>query len=543
MGSMASMGPDRSSRLGAGRLSRRELLRRSGLVLFAASSGGLLASACDVAGDPGDDEAPQDGLAVRTVMDIQNLDPAFMISTVDDAVMLCVAENLVTYLPGSTELSNELAAELKSSQDGLTHEFRLKEGIPFQGGFGEVTAEDVKFSFERIAGLTEPKLDSPYQGDWATLQEVEVTGKHTGVIKLSKPFPPLFLTTLPGQSGIIISRKAYEERGEEFATNPIGSGPYEFVEWKRGQRVVLRRFADWGGAATEWAQKPQAKEIRFEPITDDSAANIAVETGEVDFGPVAHASVERFQNDEGFAVTKQTTLDYGWVGFNVSDKDLSDVNVRRAIRQALDVDSMIAAAFDGQTTRANTLIAPDMPIGHWSEAPKYQRDTAAAKALLEKAGVDNLNLEMSIAEEPGARAIAEIVQANLKDIGITVKIRLRAEGEMKEQVKSLQLFYVSFSNQADPSWATVWFITEQIGEWNYMSWSNTEYDSLHQAALVETDQSRRDEMYVRMQQFMDEDAVAAWVMYRTHHYAHRPDLEPSLVTPRYGKYRAWDTRA
>jgi peptide/nickel transport system substrate-binding protein len=535
--------PGPSAPLAAGSLSRRELLRRSGLVLIAASSGGVLASACDVAGDPGDEQAPQDTLGVRTVMDIQNLDPAFMVSTVDDAVMLCVAENLVTFLPGSTELSNELAAELKSSEDGLTHEFRLKEGIPFQGGFGEVTAEDVKFSFERIAGLTDPKLDSPYQGDWATLKEVEVTGKYTGVIRLSKPFPPLFLTTLPGHAGMIISRKAYEERGEDFATNPVGSGPYEFVEWKRGQRVVLRRFADWGGAATEWAEEPQWKEIGFEPITDDSAANIAVETGEVDFGPVAHASVERFRNDDNFAVTKQTTLDYGWVGFNVRDEDLSDVNVRRAIRRALDVDSMIAAAFEGKTTRANTLIAPDMPIGHWGEAPQYQRDTEEAKALLEKAGVDKLNLEMSIAEEPGARAIAAIVQANLKDIGITVKIRLRAEGEMKEQVKSLQLFYVSFSNQADPSWATVWFISDQIGEWNYMSWSNEEYDSLHEAALVETDQSRRDEMYVRMQQLMDEDAVAAWVMYRTHHYAHVPELEPSLVTPRYGKYRAWDIRA
>lgn len=525
-------------------LSRRELMRRGAFLFAAASSPGLL-SACEAATDPGTQETPaQRRLKLRMILDIKNLDPAFMTGTQDDAVMLCVAENLVTYRPGSSELVPELAAELTSSDDGRSHEFRLREGHPFHRGFGEVTADDVKFSFERIAGLTEPAIDSTYQGDWAALEEVEVTGNYTGVIRLSEPFAPLFLTTLPGNAGIVISRKAYEELGEEYATNPVGSGPYEFVRWSRGREVLLRRFADWGGgSAADWATDPRWREIAFQPISDDTAADVAVETGEVDFGPVAASSVERFETDDQFAVTGQTTLDYGWIGFNVTDNRLSDVGVRRAIRQALDIDAMVDAAFEGQTTPAHALIAPEMPIGYWEDAPRYRRDTAAAQSLLAEAGVDRLSLEMSIQEEPGSRAIAEITQANLADIGVDVNIRMRAEGEMYEQVKSMQLFYVSFSNQADPSWATVWFTSDQVGGWNYMSWSNKEFDSLHQDALVELDESRRHRMYVRMQEVMDEEAVAAWVMYRTHHYAHAPNLEPSLITPRYGKYRAWAFQA
>lgn len=531
---------DRSSALSLGPMSRRQLLQRGGVLGLVASSPAFL-SACSAASDSGTASAAKKGgsLTVRLVADIQNLDPAFLVGATDDSVMLCVAENLVTYRPGSTKLVNELAEELTSSADGLTHTFRLKQGIQFHRGFGEMTADDVKFSFERIAGLTKPAIDSPYKGDWAALKQVKVTGKYTGVIELKEPFAPLFLTTLPCSSGIIISHKAYQKLGKKIATNPVGTGPYEFTKWTRGQEVLLTKFDGWSGAAKKWAGEPEWKQLHLRPIADDSAADIALQSGDVALGPIPYPSVKRFSKDPKFQVTTQTTYDYGWVGFNVLDKSLSDIRVRKAIRQALDVNSMIAAAFDGQTTRAHALIAPGMPIGHWAGAPTYDPNPAAAKALLKQAGVKNLKLVMSIEEEAGADAIAQIVQANLKDIGITVTIMKRATGAMMQQVKSLQLFYTSFSNQADPSWATVWFTGSQVGTWNFMSWTNKEFDTLNKAALVETDKTKRGQMYVQMQKLMDADAVATWVMYRTNHYVHAPKLKPSLVTPRYGKYRIW----
>ena len=519
-------------------LTRRDLLLRGGILAAAAGSPAFLA-ACDVAGDATGSGSTKKQLAIRLVSDIATLDPAQMTSTVEDAVMLCVGENLMTYKAGSTDLVPELAEELTSSKDGRTHTFRLKKGMRFHGDYGEVTAEDVKFSFERIAGLTKPKIDSAYQGDWAALEGVEVTDTHTGVIHLKEPFAPLMLTTIPGNAGIIISRAAYEELGEDFATQPIGSGPFEFERWRRGQSIDLKRFAQWGGAGKKWGGTPPMERISFKPIPEDSAADVAVESGEVDFGPIAHISVDRFDQDDEFSVTKQTTLDYGWVGFNVTDPKLSDVRVRRALRSALDIDAMIVAAFNGNTTRANALLAPDMPIGHWPQAPRYERDLEGAKALLAEAGVRDLAVNMDIQEEPGSRTIAEIVQANLSDIGVNVRIRMNAEGEIFENTPSLQMFYASFSNQADPSWATVWFTSDQIGAWNMMSWSDKEFDTLHAKALTELNVERRHQMYLRMQKLMDEDAVAAWVMYRTHHYAHSGDLGPTLLTPRFGKYRAW----
>ena len=107
------------------------------------------------------------------------------------------------------------------------------------GGYGELTAEDVKFSYERIAGLTTPKLDSPYEGDWSPhLKEVIGQGQAVGhdrpqgAVRADHALDACRRRPAP-----ILSKKAVEERGEKFATDPIGTGPYEFVSWKPKQQV------------------------------------------------------------------------------------------------------------------------------------------------------------------------------------------------------------------------------------------------------------------------------------------------------------------
>jgi peptide/nickel transport system substrate-binding protein len=501
--------------------------------------------------DPDEPDLPEapdaagDTLTIRLVQDIANLDPAILPATVDDAVLMTVAEGLVTFKPGTTEVVNQLAKTFEASEDGLRYDFELKEGIQFHGGYGEVTAEDVKYSFERIAGLTDPPIESTYVDDWAALEGVEVTGTYTGTIILNEQFAPLMVTTLPGHAGLVLSKAAVEELGEDFATAPIGTGPYEFTSWSPRSEVVVTRFADYGGASSDFADPPQWERIVFAAIEDDSAADIALETGAVDFGQVSHAAVSRFEANEAFEVTKLTTADYGWVGMNVTDPVLSDVNVRRAVRAAIDVDSILAAGFENRVTRANALISPEMAVGHWADAPVVERDVDAARGYLAEAGVDTLTLDMSIREEPGSRAVAEIVQANLAEVGITVNINLLESATYREEATAgdNQLFYQSFSNSADPSWATVWFTCDQVGDWNYMSWCNEDFDALHEAALVEQDPDARSAMYIQMQEIMDEEAVAAWVMYRTHYYAYTKGLEPSIMSARYGKYAAWDFRS
>src|SRR6056297_2836136 len=176
---------------------------------------------------------------MRLGEDIENLDPAHLVRGYDIAIVLY--SNLLKYKPGSSELVNDAAEEFDISEDGKVITFKLREGIQFHKGYGEMTAEDVKFSFERII---DPEENSEYTADWQTLDRVEVTGKYTGRIILKEPLASLLVTTIPFTPGSIISKKAYEELGNRFATNPVGSGPYYMERWVPEQLLVLSRFED-----------------------------------------------------------------------------------------------------------------------------------------------------------------------------------------------------------------------------------------------------------------------------------------------------------
>jgi peptide/nickel transport system substrate-binding protein len=530
-------------------INRRQFLQRAmGVGLsFGAASALLAACGGDEGGGAGtgaEEGAPSvstDQLRVHLDEDIENLDPAINPGHTDTAVSTNIFENLVVYRPDSFEVVNELAETFEPSEDGLRYDFKLKEGIQFHGGYGELTADDVKFSYERIAGLTKPKIESAYSADWAALEVVEVNDKYSGTIVLKEPFAPLMTTTLPVQAGQIVSKKAVEERGERFGTEPIGTGPYEFVEWQRNQHVLLRQFAEYGGAA-EYVEKPPWKEIRFVVIAEDNPTAIALETGELDFAVLATTEVSRFQENADFEVIEKTTLNYNWIGMNVEHENLKDKNVRLAVINGIDVPSIIEAAFDGRWTRATAIIPPGMPLGHWEDAPVYERNLEQAQEYLAQAGAEGLQLEMTVSDgEEGAATVAEIVQANLNEVGFDVQVVVQEGGvfglnEPEANAKK-QLFYTGFTTNPDPSWSTVWFTCDQVGVWNWMSWCNDEYSRLDREAARETDEQKRTEMYIRMQELMDEDAVALWVAWPTEILAARKGIKPAIQPD--GGYHAW----
>jgi peptide/nickel transport system substrate-binding protein len=527
------------------RIGRRQFLERAAGLGFSVSAASAFLAACG--GDDEEAAPPATGatgetvtgaaeasgaLRIRLLNDIINLDPAFYPALADEVAMLGVYEGLVTYKPGTWEVVNQLAETFEPSSDGLRFDFKLKEGIEFHGGYGEVTAEDVKFSYERIAGLTRPKLDSPYKGDWAPhLQEVQTSGKYEGTIVLKEPFAPLMLTTMPVNSGLVLSKKAVEEKGKKYTTSPIGTGPYEFVEWKPKQEVRLKRFAGYSGASedtlgTIW------DELILIPVEEDEAAAIAIETGEIDSGELPLNSVGRFQDNDEFTVEERTSLDYQWIGMNTRSPKLEDINVRQAIRYAIDVPSILEAAFEGRWEQAGAIISPGMPIGYWEDAPLYERDLDQANEFLSQASNPPSELDFRFTEETGARATGEIVQANLAEIGIDVKLTQLDSSAYyaleKEEMRSRDLFFVGFVTQPDPSWSTVWFVCDQIDVWNWMYWCDEEYDRLHNAALKEADQAKRNDMYIEMQKLWDAAVHTVWLAWPTRYFGTRQGLQAGM---------------
>jgi peptide/nickel transport system substrate-binding protein len=472
------------------------------------------------------EEAEPKILRVRMYGDIQNLDPAFRISENDEVVSNAVMNGLVRYCPNSYDLCNQLAEEIEESDDGLEIRFKLREGVMWHEGYGELTAEDVKYSYERFI---DPDLAADYADDWATLDYVEVIDDYNGVIHLTEPYAPLWNSTMPVNSGNIIPKDYVEEIGvEAFASDIIGTGPYLFDEWRPQEMVILKKNPDY------WGEEPYWDEIHLIPIEDDKAGEVALEAGDLDFGLISIASVERFEDNPDFEVWSKPSLRYSWIGMNVQHPKLEDPDVRRAVIYGIDVPSIIQAAYLGKVERECTLIPPGL-VGHWADAPCYERDVEKAKEYLSKAGLETLDLRLDLQDTTEDRIWAEIVQQNLAEVGINVELNPMDSSTYwtttfgEQAAENNELAIGGYSMQNDPAWATMWFTCDQIGVWNAYSWCSEEYDALHREALVTLDPDKRHELYVEMQKLWDEAAHTVWVTHGVRVYGYNPEIAPATT--------------
>ena len=461
-------------------------------------------------------------LKVRMGKDIGNLDPAFIVGSEDDMVDRAIMEGLVRY-NAAGEMENQLAETLNVSEDGLTIEFKLREGVMWQRGYGELTTDDVKFSYERYL---DPELDAAYKDDYASLDRVEIISKYEGKIILKEPQATLWTVVLPMTSGLIVCKKFVEEVGlEKFKTDVVGTGPYELAEWRPAEKLVLKRNADY------WGEPSYYDEIQLFPISDDKAAEVALSAGELDFSLISLASTDQFQNDPNFKVNIIPSTAYSWIGMNVENPKLADVNVRQAIRYGIDVPSILMAAYNGKAPQARALI-PEGTLGYWADAPLYERDVDKAKEYLAAAGVTSLELNLAIQDTSEFRTWAEVAQANLAEVGITINIVPLDSSAFwdlgaGDKGKEVELFAIGYSSVGpEPAWSSMWFTCDQVGVWNWMRWCSPEFDELHQSGIKSIDAAEREQIYIDMQKLWDEAVVSVWITNVPQIYVSKPEINP-----------------
>ncbi len=486
----------------------------------------VLISLVTVACDGEQDATTSKILRIRQKEDIRNLDPAFIVGGEDDTISRAVMEGLIINKPDSMEVENLLAEWIELSEDGLEISFKLKEGIMWHKGYGELTTEDVKYSFERFK---DPDLAAAYADDWVSLDRVEIIDKYEGKIILTEPQATLWTTTLPLTSGLIVCKKYVEEVGlEKFSTEIIGTGPYVLSEWRPSEVAILTRNEDY------WGEQPYWDEIHIFPISDDAAAEVALEAGEVDFSMISLASVDRFESDPAFEVMTLPTNTYGWIGMNIENPKLQDINVRQAIRYGIDVPSILEAAYAGKAEQARALLPPSI-LGHWEDAPLYERDVEKARAYLAAAGLESLDLELAVLNTMEFRTWAEIIQQNLAEVGINITISTLDSSSFwslgeGDKGKEVELFTMTYSAMSDPAWFTMWFTSDQVGVWNWMRWASEEFDALHKEGIVTLDPEKRAPIYIEMQKLWDEAVHSVWVTHRPLAYAYSPTIAPAMYS-------------
>jgi peptide/nickel transport system substrate-binding protein len=506
---------------GRERISRGEFLKRAGSVGALAVSAGVFSGVASACSSPkaSTSSSKTATLTLAAPDDIISLDANLAVSVLDTFIVFAVYEGLQGFMPnGSDTLEYRVAESLEVSPDGLQARFRLKQGVMFHKGYGELTAQDVKFSFERIAGIIKPNINSYMASNWAYLQEVKVLGKYDGIILLKEPYAPLMTVTIPFLSGLIVSEKAVQKLGKAFALNPVGTGPYEFVSWTPGQKAVIRRFEDWHGHPA-----PDFEEIIFTPgLTDAQTLTISLETNALDLVQVPYSSFSRIQKMPGTTIHSKPTDNYAWIGMNMLHPKLTDINVRQAIRYAIDVPSMITAGFDNQVERATAVISPKMPLGYWKDAPVYNRDLAKAKSYLDKATSKPTSLTLTTyTDSPAANTVAQIAAANLADIGITVSISSKPTELAGSFLRDQELFFLGFDGTApDPYSATQWFTCAEFDQWNWQYWCDSKADALLNAALHEIDPAKRSAMYIEWQELWNDACNVVWVAWMAEPWAY-----------------------
>lgn len=474
----------------------------------------------------------QDGkvLRVRAYADIQNLDPAFRKAAPEDDIMRNIYPGLATMPPGDAWKWKADAVTRLEQVDPTHIEFTLMDGLTWSGGHGPVTAEDVKFSFER---MIDPKLDSPYKGDWAALDHVEVKDEKSGVIVLKEPFPPLWNVGLVFGSGRIVSKKALEAAGGRIDTSPPAQcGRYVLKEWLPKQRTVLTRNPEWPG-------EPGAfEEIHVIPIEDEKTAELGLEAGDLDYTWVAVSSIPRYRETPPKAgkVIVKPSLAYVWLGMNQEAAPFDKLEVRRAVQHAVDVPTVLEAAYFGAAAPATGIIAPGL-TGH-REKVIYGYDPDKARDLLKQAGFPNgFDCTIDVLNKTERIAAAQALQAVLADVGINLQVRQHDSGTFwslgdqssGDSWKTIQLLISRFSMQPDPSFATDWFTPEQIGVWNWERWNSPEYGKLNAAAKIETDIAKRNEMYIKMQDLMEESGSYVFLTHEAVGVGYRDAVAPGLM--------------
>ena len=473
-------------------------------------------------------------LKIRNYADITTLDPAYILSTPEAIILEAVHRKLITYIPGSHWVWDFDAAESITQIDDTHIEFTLKKGILFTNGYGEMTAEDVKFSYERII---DPTLNSPWAGDWGALDHVDITGRYSGVIVLKTPFLPLWSTTLPGVTGHILSKKASATINKNRPQLlKAYSGPYYLKEWKPNEKIVLaqnKNYKGFKGFKTDFDQ------ILVFPIEDERTAEMAFENGDLDFTWVSIPSYVRYQQTppENSTIKNFPSLYSLHLAQNQNNDLLKDIRVRKAIQMAVNIPLILQESYLGLAKPATGIVPPGI-IGY---RPKSNIPLAgnieAAKALLASAGFpDGISVTLDCQNKTSDIKTAQMIQKTLLQAGIRVKISLYdietfwqlGDESFGSNWNQIQLFLSRWSSDPDPSYTLQYFSSKFIGSDNWEHFASDKYDQLVIEGVKELDSIKRSNIYIKMQDLLEDSGSFRFITNETTPLVYRNTIIPGL---------------
>jgi len=464
-----------------------------------------------------------DTLVVATTYDAKTLDPYMTNDVASSNAMRQIYETLVT-IDDQGKVVPSLAEKIERV-DGKTYRFTLKKGVKFHNG-ETLTADDALYSLNRayekgasvrhIMGVIDP----------AGFKKINDL---TFEVKTKESMSSFLAALTHFGGGVILNRKAVEAAGDDYGFNPVGTGPYELVNWRKGDRMELERFDEFHGTT------PEFPKMVLRVIPEASNRTIELESGDVDIAfELSSLDVSRVTANKNLNLLSLVDNSTTYLGFNCSKKPFNNEILRQAITKAINIPASVKAVFRGTATPAFGPIAPNVKYSNTTLKPSVQ-DIAAAKKLLAQAGFPNGFSTTLWTNSKKVRVdMATIIQAQLKKIGVTVKIQVLEWGAYLQGLKENkhEMFIVGWTCQTpDPDMAVFPpFHSSQIGGNNFAAFGDKEVDGLLDKGRLTADGPKRAAIYAKVQDLILKKAP--WVFLANQKFAfgvqaYLTDFEPS----------------
>lgn len=435
----------------------------------------------------------------------------------------------------SFDYIGELANDLQTSADGLTVTLPLHEGVKFHNG-KLLTSADCKYTLTYLLSSASTKkasffdtIKDPATGEekqLARIADIQTPDAKTLVLKLARPVDRQKVVSSLVAIGIIP-----EGTGPQQASAPVGTGPFKFVSYDAGQMLLdLKANPDY------WEGAPSIQDLRVRVVEDANAMQAELKSGRIDLTPLPSNltpdTVANLAKDPQLQVQKFAGANIVYLGFNVQQPPVNNLKLRQAIAYAINREQIINDLLQGQATLANSIL----PERSWaySSGEKYSYDPARAKQLLDEAGLkdpDGEGPQMRLAQpleykvsasSPATRQYAEVIQSQLKAVGIPVNIVTIDFNTLLDQLPKGQFQMTSsqwIGGNQDPIFLRDIFATPEIPNekrkgLNRSRYSNSEVDKLLDDAMNVPDRQQALTLYTNAQTIISREAPMIPLWYR-----------------------------
>ncbi|MDD5800075.1 MAG: ABC transporter substrate-binding protein [Coriobacteriales bacterium] len=529
-------------------MSRKTFVKMMGLVsagsAFAlAGCGSKRASDASGSGDSG----IADTITFAQGADPRGLDPAYVDDGESAKIIENIYENLVTYDDDSCDVKPKLATDYNISDDGLTYTFNLQQGVKFHDGT-DFNAEAVKKSIERQLEGTGRTDDMTYASfTFGTASEgngvksVETDGDYTVKITLAAASAPFIKNLAMVLAAPIACPTVFEKDPTGLMENPVGTGPYKFVSWDKGQNVKLVANDDY------WDKDnaPKTKNIVFKFIAENASRVTALNNGEADIIDGLDDSVVDTITSAGNQLFTADGMNINYMAFNCTDSSVcKDQKVRKALAQAVNVDELVSSLYGDYASVANSVM-PTWMAPYDSDIQQTPYDPDTAKATLASLGVTSLKCITYSNVRPyntkGGQVLAEAIQGYFDKVG--VKLDITAYDWTTYKTKTTTdpwdvCFYGWTGDNGDPD-NFMNLLADPTPTMNIAQFNNADYKALIAQGVATSDEDQRNDIYKQCEQMVADQQPWLLISHSKNLAGYNPKVSGFVIHPT-GVVRLWN---